>query len=90
MLNNVEKELNVSINYSDDDGKLLFKVNWKAMGEQDADKARRYGEALIEAADLADRLNELEIEVNYTRKWDDPENEAEDMRNFGYIVTLLM
>ncbi len=60
------------------------------MGEQDADKARRYGEALIEAADLADRLNELEIEVNYTRKWDDPENEAEDMRNFGYIVTLLM
>ena len=48
-----------------DDRKLKFGVNWSAQGTKPASDARDYARALNHAADICDRLNELELIIDY-------------------------
>ena len=44
---------------------MIFGVNWSAKGTRTIAETRDYAEALAHAADICERLNGLELEVDY-------------------------
>ena len=44
------------------------KILWASPGSQNPEKAREFTKSLLEAADLADKINALDVEIDYNTK----------------------
>lgn len=78
--------INDDLELWDSDTKVLYGVNWSCCGTVEVAKAKEYAEALTCGAGIADTLNKMEMQLEWTEL---PKLDAEQKKEYrNHIIEL--
>ena len=63
-------EISLNLQYSRDEDRTTFWVNWPCWGDVDPYTAERFGEDLMKVSEIAQVLTELHVTVEYSKSLD--------------------